>query len=222
MSFLSTVTKGKIKKPNLVLLYGVDGIGKSTWAAQAPEPIFLGPEDGTNNLNVSRFSDIKSWQSVISALNELIDCQHSYKTLVIDTLDWLELMLWSNIIGSSGKNINTVNGGYGAGREEAKLCFKDMISSLNSLRESKKMNIILLAHSEVKPFADPRLNETYDRYELKLDKKSSALFREYCDDVLFSTFKAFVKKDDGKQAKTFSDGVRVVYTERRPAFDAKR
>ena len=221
MNYLSKVTTGKIKKPYNVLLYGVDGIGKSTWAANAPSPIFLGPEDGTNNLDVARFNDINSWDNATACLAELFQQDHKYKTLVIDTIDWLEIFAWRKIIGMTGKNINTVNGGYGAGREDSKAMFIDFIKGCKMLREHKKMNIIFLAHSDIENFTKQNLNETYQRYSLKLDKKVNSIFREYSEDVLFATFKAYAKKEDSGPVKTFGDGVRVVYTERRPAFDAK-
>lgn len=214
------ITTGKIKKPHLVLLYGIDGVGKSTWASRAPAPIFLGPEEGTNNLDVSRFADIRSWSNIMSALAELKTENHSYQTLVFDTLDWMELMLWTKILGNSSKNINTVNGGYGAGRESAKKEFMDLIQQTSYLRNYKNMNIIFLAHSNIEMFNDPSLNESYNRYQMKLDWRVAGLMREYCDDVLFATFKAYIKKEESGPAKTFSDGVRVVFTERRPAHDA--
>ena len=222
MTMISKVTTGKIKMPPLVLLYGPDGIGKTTWASKATAAVFLGPEVGTNNLNVSRFTGVGSWLDNMNALQELATMEHNFKTVVVDTLDWLEHMCIRAIIGKSGKNLNTWGGGYGAGSEELRERFLQMIDKLNVLRSVKGMGVILLAHSQVKAFVDPNLNETYDRYELKLEKKSSALFREYCEDVLFGNYKEYAKKEKGeRQTKTFSDGVRVVYTERRPAFDAK-
>jgi len=215
------VTTGKVKKPVNVLLYGVDGIGKSTWASKAPSPIFLGPEDGTNNLDVARFNGITSWASAMDAANELMTADHPYQTLVIDTLDWMEILLFKNIIGKTGKNINTVNGGYGAGREDAKQQFLEFIERCSELRDHKKMNLIFLAHSEIENFTDPSLNEAYQRYALKLDKRTAGVFREFVDDVLFATYKMYVKKEDKGPTRTFGDGVRIVRTERRPAFDAK-
>lgn len=220
MNFLSKVTTGKIKKPYNVLLYGIDGIGKSSWAAKAPKPLFIGTEDGTNNLDVARFNGLRCFSDIMGALSELMAKDHGYKTIVLDTADWVEKMMWVEIVGASGKNINTWNGGYGAGREETKKRFMELTRGLSNLREHKGMNVIILAHSEIESFADPTLNETYNRHQLKMDKRVSSLLRENADDVLFATYKVYAKKEGSEPTKTYGDGVRVVYTERRPAFDA--
>lgn len=220
MKHLAGVTTGIIRRAALVFQYGIEGIGKSSWAAGAPSPIFLGPEEGTYNLNVSRFSNITSWDSAQSALNELIQEKHNYKTVVIDTVDWLELYLHKQIVGNSGKNINTVNGGYGAGRDEAKKQFVEMLDRLATIRD-KGINVLMLGHAEVETVNDPMLNSSYHKFQPKLDKRVSGVLREFCDDVLFATFKAYAKEQEKGMTKTFSDGVRVVYTEWRPAFYAK-
>src|SRR5271165_6939092 len=89
-NFLKNVTKGKLKKPFTVLVYGVDGVGKTTFAAGAPNPIFIGQEHGSNNLDVSRGRAPKDFDEIVADLKELRDDQHDYKTVVLDSLDWME------------------------------------------------------------------------------------------------------------------------------------
>lgn len=218
---LSQVTKGKIKKPHMILLFGIDGVGKSTFAAQAPNPIFLGSEDGSNNLDVARFPTPAKWADIEKAVSELTTEKHDYKTLVIDSADWIEPLLHQEICVRHGaKSIELAAGGYGKGYVEAVTEWQKFCKSLAKLRDERGMNVIIIAHSEVVKFNDPYTQTEYDRYQLKLYKKSSALLREFVDCVLFANFEIFSKKDGQKQ-RHFADGARVLYTERRPGFDAK-
>jgi len=222
MALLNQVIKGKVKKSHLVLIYGIDSVGKSTFGAQAPNPIFLGSEDGTNNLDVARFpKSVSTWEQFMEALAELAREKHEYKTLVIDSLDWIEPVLHKMICDRHGVlSIELASGGYGKGYTEALGEWHKFIRALSLLRDGKGMNVVLIAHSEVIKFNDPATQTEYDRFQLKLHKKASALFREYVDSVLFANFEVFSKKE-GTKTRAYGDGVRMLYTERRPGFDAK-
>jgi hypothetical protein len=222
---LARVTRGKVKKPYLLLVYGADGVGKTTLGSGAPNPIFLGPEQGTNTLDVERFPTPKTWDDVKLALKELLTAQHNHKTLVIDSLDWLEPLLHQDICNRYRVNsIEKAAGGYGKGYVEALNGFLGFKDQLNELREKRGMNIILIAHARIVNFNDPETNVSYERFEIKLQKNSSSMFREYVDAVLFCSFLTTTRKDsDAPNAKTraYGHGQRVIYTERRPAFEAK-
>ena len=220
MTMLSRVTTGKIVKPKLILLHSIDGIGKSTFASQATCPIFIGAEEGTNNLDVARTPTPETWDEVVSVLDELATEAHPYKTLVIDTLDWLEPVLYRSICKRYNvKTIELACGGYGKGYLEGLTEWQKLIMQLNKCR-NKGMNIILLAHSEIVKFSDPRLQADYDRYQVKLYKKTTALFKEYVDSILFATLRTETTTENSK-VRVFGDGDRVMYTEARPGFDAK-
>jgi len=218
---LSNVTKGKIKKPYLICLYGIGGVGKSTFASQAPDTVFLGPESGTNELDVNRLPEVSTWKEIIEQVTELIDKPHDYKTLAIDSLDWCEPLLWDVICKRYGtKSIDQGALNFGKGRIEAKVEWLHLKDLLNKLRDKRQMNIILLGHPRVVECNDPAVQGSYSRYELKLDRHASAIWSEYVDAVLFGCFETFHTEADGK-AKAYSDGVRVLYTERRAGWDAK-
>jgi hypothetical protein len=217
---LKNITRGKVSVPHFVLIYAGDGIGKSTFASKAPAPIFLGSEDGTNNLDVARFPAITTFAQAEQAVDELINQQHDFKTLAVDSLDWLEPLLWKDICTTHGKP-NIEEFGYGKGYVLAVQKWQGFVAKLLELRTKKKMNIVLIAHAQVKAFHDPSQPSSYDRFQLKLNDKAAALFREAVDTVLFATFETFVKKDGAQKARAFGEGKRVVFTERRPAFDAK-
>lgn len=218
---LQKATKGKVKKPPLILLYGPDGVGKSSFGAQAPKSIFLCAENGTDNLDVNRLPALKMWSEVFLAISELTNDKHDYQTLVIDSLDWIEPLLHRKICEAHGvKSIELAAGGYGKGYVEAQgewLQFKD---ALITLREKRGMNIILLAHADIAVFNDPNIQATYDRYQIKLHKKASALMREFVDNVLFANYVTHPKKEGAKH-RVYGDDARAIYTQRRPGFDAK-
>lgn len=220
---LDQVNTGLRQKPHLVLLYGPDGCGKSTWAASAPNPIFLGSEDGTSYLDVARLPSPKSWEHVAEMVHELTTADHKYKTLVIDSLDWLEPHVWEWVCKDAGVEfIELAYKGYGKGFTKAIDQWRLLMKKITELQTVKKMNVIVIAHAQIKPFADPQANASYDRYILKLNEKASALWREYVDCVLFANYETLTHKEKGdKKSKAFGDGKRVLYTERRPAFDAK-
>jgi len=218
---LSKITRGVVKQPHLVMLTGVDGCGKTTWASSAPNPIFLGPENGSGQLDVARFPSPESWGDVLQAVKELTTHEHEFKTLVIDSVDWLEPILYANVCEEAGvANIEKVDGGYGKGYSVALKKWQELVALLSNLRTKKGMNIILIGHVEVGKHSDPTLNVEYDRYTLKLNKKAAALLREFVDTVLFAKYEVFTKRD-GMKHKAVGDGARVMYTEWRPGFDAK-
>ena len=219
-TMLQTVKTGKIFRPLLIMVYGPDGVGKSSFGARAPKPIFVGPEQGTDHLDVARCSP-KTFAETKAVIKELITDEHDYETLVIDSLDWIEPEIIQPILERDNvKSINLAAKGYGNGVEELLGIWKDFITALNILRDKRKMNIILIAHSDIVDFTDPQAQMTYQRYQLKLHKKTNPIFREYVDAVLFANYETFAKKDEGK-VKAFSSGSRVIHTERRPGFDAK-
>lgn len=219
-SLLSKITKGKIKKPIYALVYGVPGCGKSSWAADAPDVIFIGKEDGTNNLNISRFPEAKTYEDIQAAIKTLNTENHEFKSVAFDSLDWIEPLLQAYVCRKHGwKDIEAP--GYGKGYIAALDEWRVFLDSVGLLRE-KGMNVIFIAHSHVKPHNDPSQVASYDRHKMKLNDKASALLMEAVDFVGFATFEVFTKTESGsKKSKAFGDGKRVLYTGFRPSFDAK-
>lgn len=220
MSLLNQVIKGKQRPPVLALIYGPAGVGKTTLGAGAPNPIFLGTESGTHFIDVSRFPAPKTFDDVTAAVDTLKKEKHGYETLVIDSLDWLEPLVWSKVV-SDGKVKTIEDFGYGKGYVLALKVWQDFIKNLAELREEKKLNILLLAHSHVKPYNDPKTNSSYDRYIMKLHDKAGGLFKEFVDAILFNTYSVETAKDKMGKDRAYGDGNRVLYTQYRPSFDAK-
>lgn len=221
MSLLAQISKGATKRPHFILLYGVDGVGKSTFGAEAPNPVFIGNDDGLDTIDAASFPAMKDWPMVKSAVSELLNGDHPYKTAVFDTVNGLEVLLWNYIIKEDRvSSIEEVGGGFGKGYVLAAEHWAQFLNDLKRLRQ--KMNVILLGHAQIKSFEDPHQNERFDRFQLKMHEKSAALIREAVSTVLFANFKTSTRKEKGaKKAKAYGDGARVMFTERRPAFDAK-
>lgn len=215
---LGAVVSGRRSQPMRVLLYGVEGVGKSSFAAAAPSPIFLGAEDGTSELDVVRLPMAEEWQDVLDGIHALQTEKHQYRTLVVDTLDWAEPLLWKFICKRDDQQ--SIEGyGYGKGYVAALDEWRFFLARLDGLRRVG-MHVVLLAHSWIKPFANPE-GDNYDRYELKLNNKAAGVLKEWVDCVLFANYETFAKKNDKKQVKGTSSGARFIYTERRAAYDAK-
>lgn len=227
---LAKVTKGKLKKPHRIVGYGPEGIGKSSFAAGAPNPIFLPIEDGTDHLDVARLPKAETWRDAREAVRLLINEKHEYQTLVIDTLDALEALLWRHMCerdkfaDEKGKTpLKDIESyGYGKGYMKALEDWRGLLKDLETL-SNKGMHIVLLAHSWVKAFKNPA-GEDYERYELKLHAKAAGLMKEWCGSLLFMNYETFAKKDPAnakKTAKGIDTGARLIFTERRAAYDAK-
>lgn len=220
---LSAVTRGRIERPTRVLLFGVEGIGKSTFAANAPNPIFIAAEDGTAQLDVARFPEPKTWADVYAAIDVLLTEEHDYKTVVVDTLDWLEPLCWAQVVSraNSPKVKSVEDLGFGKGYVAALEEWRVLLARFEQLRIKRNMNVIFLAHSWVKTFKNPE-DEDFDRYELKLHAKAGGLLKEWADAVLFARYETFSNTDEKtKRTRGVSTGARVVHTQRTAAWDAK-
>jgi hypothetical protein len=196
MSLLARVQRGKTPKPPRILVYGTEGIGKSTFGAQAPKPIFVPTEDGLNEIACDKFPLAATYEDVITALGELRTQPHDYETVVLDSLDWLERLIWDRLCQQYGvSSIEKVDGGYARGYTHALSFWREIIDHLNVLRHDRGMVVLLIAHSKVERFEDPE-SSPYDRYSPRLHKHAAALVCEWCDAVLFATRKFRTQSED--------------------------
>lgn len=221
MSNLSLIHTGIKRRPHFIGLYGVGGVGKSSFAACAPRPIFIGTDDGVGALDVASFPVPETWQQALSYFDTLLNERHDYETAVLDTVNGLEPLLWSHLCRESKCNsIEEVDGGYGKGYLRALEKWVSLFNTLKKLRN--KMNVIVLGHARVRTTEDPCLNEKYDRFSLKMDQAAAAVVHESVDCMLFATHLIETSKVKGaRKVHATGDGKRVMFTEERPAYMAK-
>jgi hypothetical protein len=219
---LSSVVIGKVRGPYRILVHGVDGVGKSTFAADAPAPIFLGAEDGTSELDVARFPAPECWQDVRDAIRTLTNEPHNYQTLAIDSLDWVEPHIWHRVceMNDGVATIEEVGGGFGKGYAAALDVWRVLLADLERLQTARGMNVILIAHSLIKAFKNPE-GDDWERYVLKLHAGAAGLCREWSKGVYFTNYEMYAVKDKKKRIRGVSTGARVLYTQRTAAYDAK-
>lgn len=221
MSLLN-VKKGKMLGPQVHTIYGNNGVGKSTLAASFPASIFLDLEDGSKHLDVSRLEskELKTVASIRAILKELMSPKAEYKTVVIDSIEALESVIYDDICKDSKvDSIELAMGGYGKGIVRSREIMREIMMDLQALKEFG-ITSILVGHSHTKKHSDPNTNQEWDRTVMRANDKLAAVVKDLSDNVLFATFKVFTAKDNGK-TKAVGDGQRVMYTQWRPSFDAK-
>lgn len=223
-----TTKKGNPNKPPRVLIYGPEGVGKTTFGAKAENPIFITPEGGVDQVRtrngslVDEIEGVSTWDDVMKACADILKEPHDFRTLVVDSADWLEKLCHAKIIGDTKKSIITVNGGYGAGYRQSEIMHKELIELLSKIRETRGMAIIVTAHAHVRQVKDPSMPEDYDGYEIKCHEFVSSLWREWVDALLFVRFKTYTTSgDDTAKARAVGDTTRVVYATKQPSFQAK-
>lgn len=209
MSNLKAIQTGKQNLPPRFLIYGTEGIGKSTLASQAPSAIFIQTEDGLREIDCAKFPRAKTLRDVESAINTLMTEEHSFQTVVIDTADWLEQLIWDGLCEQYGvSSIEKVDGGFARGYIHALTPLRRILDGLDILNERKQMCVILLAHHKVEKFDDP-VHGAYDRYSPRLHKHANAVLKEWADGVLFATQKVITKSEDAgfNRTRTLAAGL---------------
>jgi hypothetical protein len=220
---LASLRSSTSPTPPRLLIYGVAGIGKTLFATSAPRPVVLQTEDGLGTISAPTFGVLRSFDEVLQAIGSLYDEAHEFQTVVLDSLDWLEPLIWQHTAQlHSQPNIEAF--GYGKGYLAALDAWRSILDGLNALRDERGMAVILLAHAEIKRFDSPE-TEPYDRYQPKLHARASALVQEHVDAVLFANYRVSTLKSDvgfnKKVVRGVTGGDRLLHTVERPAFLAK-
>lgn len=223
-------------KPPRITIYGPPKVGKSTFGAMAPDPIFLSTEDGLGEMEgIPHFegSDggpkLLSYDEVTNAIGILWEHDHDRKTVVLDSADWLETLIWKKVAQDQGKaSIEDI--GYAKGYIFALDYWRQILDGLNALRVHKNMMPIIICHSQVKTFNNP-MSDPYDRFSMKLHEKARAMVEEWSDCIFFAGYKVHTKKVDAKGGDNSAKGTakvtrgigggeRLLFTSDTPAFVA--
>ncbi len=218
------ITRGKIPCAKKVVIYGPEGIGKSTFASQFPDPVFIDTEGSTNSMDVARLPKPTSWQMLLEEVQYVKMHSNVCRTLIIDTIDWAESMCIQSICDKYQKT-GIEDFGYGNGYVYTKEEIGRFLNNLSEIVEAG-VNVVLTAHAQIRKFEQPDELGAYDRWELKLGKKTasqtSPLIKEWADMLLFANYKTFsVAVDDKGQKRKAQGGERVMYTSHHACWDAK-
>ena len=216
-----SVTTGVQTAPVKTVLYGPEGIGKSTFASHFPSPVFIDTEGGTKRLNVARLPQPTSWAMLLDEVAEVRKGNVPCSTLVIDTADWAERLCIQAVCARAKVN-GIEDFGYGKGYTYVKEEFAKLLDALEEVLNAGH-NVVVLAHAAITKFEQPDAVGNYDRWSMKTSKQVAPLLREWCDMLLFANYKTMVEKaGSSPNAKNkASGGKRVLYTTHHACWDAK-
>lgn len=219
------ISSGKKDTPLKIVLYGVESVGKTTFAAKSHKPIIIDLEKGSTHIDVDRVEDVENFDSLINVLREIYKSKDfEYETVVIDSAEMVERFCQDKVVKDSDvDSIEKVGGGYGKGYTAASELFFGFLNALNALWK-KGLNIIVIGHAEIKTYINPEGTD-YDRFRLRLDKRNEPTMKEWSEANLFMNFETFVDKSaesfNKEKGKAKSLGRRCIYTVRHAAYDAK-
>ena len=212
------ITRGPIASAVRAVIYGTEGIGKTTLASQFPNPLIIDTEDGSKHIDCARYV-VSEWKNLTLAMAELAVDAQGFQTIVIDSADWAEKLLVEWVLSTSGKK-SIEDFGFGKGYIRLQEAVTEFLRSADKL-VANGLNVVFVAHSKVQRTSPPDQTDGFDRYELKLTKQVAPLFKEWCDVLLFCNYKTrLVEGADGRM-KASGGKARLMYAERSAAWDAK-
>lgn len=214
-----TVTSTRQTKALKVFVYGPEGIGKTTFANNFPQPVYIDTEGSTNFIDSQKLPDPTSWTMLLEELEYLKTTSGIARTIVIDTMDWAENLAKQHLMAKN--NWDAIDASSYGTRYVA---LADEIGKLlNKLSELVDLNynVVLLAHSDTKKHELPDEMGAFDRYVLKLERRDASLVKEWADMILFANYKTTIISDSKTNSKKATGGQRMMYTTHKPAWDAK-
>lgn len=220
---IEQITNGRSQAPRRLMLYGTHGVGKSTFAAHAPGPIFIQTEDGLGEIECDKFPLTTEFPEAMRALSELYTEKHKFRTIVVDSLEWLERLIWADVCRRRNvANIEDI--GYSKGYVFALTQWREFLEGLTALRNDRGMMVILIAHARIERFENPE-TESYDRYAPRLHRLASQMVQEWSDEVFFASFRVVTRQSDEgferKRSRGIGTGERIIRTVERPSHVAK-
>ena len=222
---LQSLRRKSEPKPPIVILFGTHGCGKTTLAAGAPDPVVAAIEDGLGQLDTPSW-EIKSYDDMMQAIGVLYGEEHDRKTLIVDSIDWLEELIWAETCRRNNwQNMETE--GFGKAYVAADAVWREYLDGLKALRDERGMTVVQIAHEQIVRFNSPT-TEPYDRHTIKLHKRASGLVQEHADIIAFIGYRVSIAESRTATQKAgqgtkrgVGGGQRVLHFEERPAFIAK-
>lgn len=226
---LDSITTGVIRRSPRTLIYGKDGIGKSTFGAEAPKPIFICTEDGAERIDVAKFPLCTEWQDVFDAITTLGRSQHEFKTVVLDSIDWAQNLALQHVVKTEFNNDLGLYKAFGSGNSSLFQEMRKLLMYFDRLHKVKNMEIILIGHSAIRTINNPN-GTNYDCYQASLNDSQKTnvwgLVKEWCDIVVFANHKITVRTDSKKAVKgkgivAGGDNGRMCFVAQSAAYDSK-
>ena len=216
---LSSISRTKRMRAPKIVIAGPGKIGKTTFASQAPNAIGILTEDGADAVDASAFPLAQTLDDVYQAISTLLNEEHNYESVFLDSLDWLEPLLHAHVCAAN-KWDNIERPGYGKGYIAAAEEWRNLLSGLEALRQRRNMAVILIAHDKIKHFESP-LHDGYDQYMLKLHDRAGALVQEWADVIGWANYRIVTTQSDAgygnKETKARTTGERILHVEPHPA-----
>lgn len=212
------IISGKISRSVKTVIYGTEGVGKSTLASQFPDPLFIDVEGGTSQLDVRRVEANTSWDDLLSILTEIVRTPDVCKTVVLDTADAAETLCVKHILQKyNQKSIESF--GYGKGFTYIGEEWTKLMGICDAIID-KSVNVTLIAHARQRKIELPDQAGAFDHWEMKVTKQVAPLMKEWADLLLFLNYQTYVVTTDNNTKKA-QGGKRVMFTTHNPVYDAK-
>jgi hypothetical protein len=218
---LKSVKRDIVARPPRMILLGGEKVGKSTFAAGAPNSIFIpvNLEEGVDDLPVAKFPVCRSLDDIFACGKALLKEEHDFETVVLDSASAAEFLVWQAVCAEANvDSIEKVGGGYGKGYAEALLKWAELLELFDALRE-KGMAVIIIGHTKVKRFDDPE-RESYDAYQFDIHEKAANMLYRWADSICFAKYAVRIAKEDvgfnKKKSKAISEQERVLCTQKSP------
>lgn len=212
------LTEGPQPRAQRLLIYGPEGIGKTTMASQMPNPVFVDVEDGSGHLYVRRMPVPPSWDVLMDECRSIAESPEDCMTIVVDSADAAERLCWQKVRQRAKKD-SIEAWGYGKGYVVAAEEYRKLLEVLDTCIAAG-VNVVLIAHSQMRKFERPDEAGAYDRFEVKLNKHVAAMTKEWADAVLFLDYETFVSVDEQGKGKA-TGGKRIIRTSHNVSWDAK-
>ena len=216
---LESIQKTRRLRAPKIVICGPNKLGKTTFAASAPNAVGILTEDGADAVDASAFPLASSLQEVYQAIGTLLKEEHDFNTVFIDSLDWLEPLVHAHVC-EQNKWASIEAPGYGKGYLAAADEWRTLLNGLEELRQRRNMAVILIAHDKIKRFESP-LHDGYDQYVLKLHDRAAALVQEWADVIGWANYRVVTTQTDAgygnKETKARTTGDRILHVEPHPA-----